>query len=67
MPQAVNNPEDIGMVQEFFASLSRSERLRMYDFFKSRLKFDEKPGQRLNARAEHKGEACPAPGNRGAK
>jgi hypothetical protein len=50
MQQAVKEPEDIGMVREFFASLSRSERLRMYDFFKSRIKFEEKPGQRLSAR-----------------
>ena len=37
MPQAVNNPNDVAMVREFFVSLSRSERLRMYDFFKSRI------------------------------
>jgi len=37
MPQAVKSSEDIAMVREFFASLSRSERLRMYDFFKSRI------------------------------
>jgi hypothetical protein len=77
MQQAVKEPEDIGMVREFFASLSRSERLRMYDFFKSRIKFEEKPGQRLSARAggndgpkidkEHSGEACPVPGNRGVR
>jgi hypothetical protein len=77
MQQAVNEPEDIGMVREFFASLSRSERLRIYDFFKSRIKFDEKAGHRLSARSggndgpkidkEHKGETYPAPGNRGVK
>jgi hypothetical protein len=50
MPQVVNNPEDIAMVREFFASLSRSERLRIYDFFKGRIKFDQNPGPRLNAR-----------------
>lgn len=77
MPQAVSHPEDIAMVREFFASLSRSERLRMYDFFKSRINFDKSSGLRLNARAGgndwpkidkgHKGEAWPIPGNRGAK
>jgi hypothetical protein len=50
MPQTVDNPEDITMVREFFASLSRSERLRVYDFFKSRIGFDKNPRQRLNAR-----------------
>ena len=51
MPQTVNNPKDIAIVQEFFASLSRSERVRVYDFFKSR-KFDENPKQRFNSRAD---------------
>jgi hypothetical protein len=32
------------MVREFFASLSRSERLRMYDFFKSRISSKKAPG-----------------------
>jgi pyruvate-formate lyase-activating enzyme len=44
MPRAVNNPEDIAMVREFFASLSRSERLRMYEFFKSRIASTRPPG-----------------------
>ena len=48
MPQAVNDPEDIAMVREFFASLSRSERLRMYDFFKNRIGSAE-----LQAAARH--------------
>ena len=44
MPQAVKSSEDIAMVREFFASLSRSERLRMYDFFKSRIGSTRTPG-----------------------
>jgi protein subunit release factor A len=44
MPRAVNNPEQIAMVREFFASLSRSERLRIYDFFKSRIGSTRTPG-----------------------
>jgi len=44
MPRTVNNPEDIATVREFFASLSRSERLRMYDFFKSRISSTRTPG-----------------------
>jgi hypothetical protein len=50
MPPTADNPEDIAMVREFFALLSRSERLGMYDFFKNRLGFDENSGQILNAR-----------------
>jgi hypothetical protein len=44
MPRAVNNPEDIAIVREFFDALSRSERLRMYDFFKSRIGSTRPPG-----------------------
>jgi hypothetical protein len=44
MPQALNSPEDIAMVREFFASLSRSERLRVYDFFKNRISSTRTPG-----------------------
>ena len=75
MPQVVNNPEDIAMVREFFASLSRSERLRMYDFFKSRIGFDENSGQRLSARTcgndgpkidpQRRREASQVPSDRG--
>jgi hypothetical protein len=43
MPRAVNNPEDIAMVREFFTALSGSERLRMYDFFKSRISSTKNP------------------------
>jgi len=77
MRSTAGNPGDIAKVREFFASLSRSERLRIYDFFKNRLGFHENCGQSLNARAggndgpkidlERGGASSRIPSNRGAR